>query len=623
MASATRGRPPAPARTDDRPIRRLIRRARRGRFKFDDITFHDHFCGIGGNADGAKRLGLRGVIALNHDRKAIDTHALNHPEIEHGWCDISTSDAAAYPTAQILIASPECNRRSRASGKKRNHRSDDLTLLTDTSVRSRCTMNDVIKWTAIHRYLAVLVENVVEIIHWDDGPGLTFADWWKAMLDLGYRGRIVSLNAQFTGVPQSRDRAYVVFTRLDCAEPDLDFHPAAPCETCGVDVAAVQHFKNPKTLAGVYGARHGQYIYRCSRCAQPVEPYRVPVRGVLDLTRPSQVIGERATPLKPKTMQRCRLAVRMLAERYGAMRLSGPGTKPTLAISARPLPEPPARQDLATMDVPDAIVDLRGDPGRTGGGNESRTLDEPLSTVCASGTHHGLLQPAAIAQIGGNLFERPGSRTRIRDVNDPMAATTCTPDRALLQPPAAAISNMTHNAPRDVATDAVSTTTTGSKHYVLQPPAAAIANYGGPSNGWARTADEPIGAITTTDSHSVLQPPAATVAYYGTFLQRDVDEPLPTVTTVDRHGLVQAPADERLATSVDAAELSDDDIEELVLTSRLRMMQPEELKRAHGFEASYRLGDWSKRDQVKLIGNANPPNTIEVILERIVEAIWG
>jgi DNA (cytosine-5)-methyltransferase 1 len=150
-----------------------------------------------------------------------------------------------------------------------------------------------------------------------------------------------------------------------------------------------------------------------------------------------------------------------------------------------------------------------------------------------------------------------------------------------------------------------------------------VANYGGRSNGWSRPVEEPMGSVTCTDSHSILQPPAATVSYYGKFLQRDIDEPLPTTTTVDRHGLLQPPAHERLVETFDGEALTDDEVEEIVMASELRMVQPEELKLAHGFEDWYRLGDWSKRDQVRLIGNANPPNTIEVLLERVVEAIWG
>jgi len=648
------------ARTDDRKIRRTMQRARRGRFAFDNVTFHDHFCGIGGNADGAKRLGLKGVISLNHDRKAIDTHALNHPEIEHGWCDISTADAAAYPSADILIASPECTNHTKAKGKKRNHRDGDLSLLDDSAVRSRCTMDDVVKWTAIHGYKAIVVENVIEIRDWNDGPGRNFDAWWRAILGLGYRGRIVYLNAQFTGVPQSRDRAYCVFTRLDCAEPDLDFFPLAPCGRCGRDVAGVQTWKKPDRQHGVYGIRHGQYVYRCAACGDVVEPYTVPARAALDLTLPSQIVGERDTALKPKTMQRLRLAVRMLGERYGVVRVTYPGKKPTLGISATVLPAQTGQQDLGLVEMPRAIVDFRGNPERPGGANEPRTDAAPLSTVCANGTHHGILEPAVLAQVGGNLFERDGSTTRLRDVNDPMHAVTCTSDRAVVQPPAAAISNMTNNTPRDVNTGPLSTTTTGSKQYVMQPPAAlvspgghrgdrhprdgdepmptlttseawgvaeppaaVVSHYGGRSNGWARSAEQPLGSVTCTDSHSVLQPPAAAVAFNGKFLERDLNEPLPTTTTVDRHGLLQPPAGERLIESFDGAQLTDDEVEELVMASRFRMCQPEELKIAHGFGPEYRLGDWSKRDQVKLIGNANPPNTIEVLLERVVEAIWG
>ena len=57
----------------------------------------DLFCGAGGSSLGATQAsrGDRGVqvqIAVNHWRKAVDTHAENFKDTDHDCADISASD---------------------------------------------------------------------------------------------------------------------------------------------------------------------------------------------------------------------------------------------------------------------------------------------------------------------------------------------------------------------------------------------------------------------------------------------------------------------------------------------------------------------------------------------------
>jgi DNA (cytosine-5)-methyltransferase 1 len=91
------------------------------------------------------------------------------------------------------------------------------------------------------------------------------------------------------------------------------------------------------------------------------------------------------------------------------------------------------------------------------------------------------------------------------------------------------------------------------------------------------------------------------ISYYGNSHDaRGVDEPLPTITCRDRFGLVTFP---------------DGD-------AHLRMLRPEELKRAQGFPASYVIDRYSdgtrvtKTEQVAKIGNSVVP----IMARRIVAA---
>jgi DNA (cytosine-5)-methyltransferase 1 len=74
---------------------------------------------------------------------------------------------------------------------------------------------------------------------------------------------------------------------------------------------------------------------------------------------------------------------------------------------------------------------------------------------------------------------------------------------------------------------------------------------------------------------------------------------LPTVTANDRFGLVEL------------------EVTRYYLDIRFRMLQPGELARAQGFPDEYTFTG-TKKEQVKQIGNAVPPNTaVALILECI------
>ena len=89
------------------------------------------------------------------------------------------------------------------------------------------------------------------------------------------------------------------------------------------------------------------------------------------------------------------------------------------------------------------------------------------------------------------------------------------------------------------------------------------------------------------------------VVYYGSDGSggwQSVDVPLRTLTTIDRFGLVTW--DNR--------------------TPMLRMLQPPELERAMGFTRGYKLPYGSRRDRIKLLGNAVCPPVMRAIVRSIL-----
>lgn len=96
-----------------------------------------------------------------------------------------------------------------------------------------------------------------------------------------------------------------------------------------------------------------------------------------------------------------------------------------------------------------ALVELRGDPNRPGGGNQAKTLDETVGTVAANGNHHGLLvyngvpgfvQPLEMAL--GTITDRdkqsllvPYYSTGVaRPLGEPLGAVTTIDREALVVP---------------------------------------------------------------------------------------------------------------------------------------------------------------------------------------------
>ena len=108
---------------------------------------------------------------------------------------------------------------------------------------------------------------------------------------------------------------------------------------------------------------------------------------------------------------------------------------------------------------------------------------------------------------------------------------------------------------------------------------------------------EPARTMTTTAAQSLLMP------YYGTAVTQPVDRPVPTVPTRDRFALVIV------------AELVDD--------CGFRMLEPHEVAAAMAFPDGYLPSDLSKKDRVKLAGNAVTPPVMTAIAERIMAALGG
>lgn len=210
-------------------------------------------------------------------------------------------------------------------------------------------------------------------------------------------------------------------------------------------------------------------------------------------------------------------------------------------------------------------------------GNRSRPVDEPLRTQTAT-AEHALVEPP------GFLLNTAHSG-RISDLDRPHPTVCASDDRQSLVVP------LRRNGRARSTSEALPTVTAGGTHHGL----LMRNNTGGPE--MVTPTSEPARTMTTTGHQSLLMP------YYGQSMPRPVDRPMPTVTTRDRCAVI--------------------DPETIVDDCGFRMLEPHEVAAAMAFPNGYIPADLTKKDQVRLAGNAVTPPVMAWITGRIVQAMEG
>lgn len=535
-------------------------------------TVTDLFCGAGGSSLGAEAAGMKLSMAANHWDVAIEVHQAHFPDAGHDLADISQADPRRYPVTNVLLASPECTNHSQARGVSRRQQDPSTWDAPDPGAeRSRATMWCVVRFAEQITYDAIVVENVVEVVQW-----AFWKQWLSAMTDvLGYDYRILSHNSMHHQVAQSRDRVYIVFTRPGL-NVDLEMEQTAPCPVCQGTTIARQTWK-PKALSREFlvGRYRQQWTWNCTSCNAVVEPATRGAREIIDWSLDCPRIGDRAKPLAENTRKRIAAGL----ERYGWL------------------------HPITTTGA--------GNTHERTPGNRARTVDEPLPVQQTTATSALATPPEGlIVRNYGNVGGDPGRH--VTPVSEPVRTMTTQPGQALIVP------NNMHNVPRS-ADEPTPLCTTGNRNALVVPMR---------NNGHSHEVTEPLGAVTAGGNHHGLlmrnnpggaemvtpvTEPARTlttkghqsllVPYNRTGVARSVDEPAPTLLTKDTAALV----------NVDA----------IVDDCGFRMLEPHEVAAAMAFPDGYIPHTFTKRDRVKLAGNAVTPPVMQWICGRILRALEG
>lgn len=203
------------------------------------FAFIDLFAGAGGVTTGAEEAELDGkkvadvICAINHDRKAIESHWQNHPHVKHFVENIKKFDVNDLPKVsdprarKFLWASLECTNFSNAKGG----------LPRDAD--SRTLGNHLPRYVKAFDPDYIGIENVREFRDW--GPlihakdengnpsylpngkpmmmpdktklGRDYRRWVKKMCSLGYHYEEKILNSADFGAHTSRRRLFIIFAK--------------------------------------------------------------------------------------------------------------------------------------------------------------------------------------------------------------------------------------------------------------------------------------------------------------------------------------------------------------------------------------------------------------------------
>lgn len=492
------------------------------------VFVKDNFCGFGGTSKGyedAEENGerLAEVIAcINHDPKAIKSHWMNHPNVEHFEEDITKlyghvvmntdrtygvlmmSDElkrmkrlvdlyrAFYPNAKFIDwYSLECTNFSKAKGGQ--PRDADSRTLADH----------------IDRYIYVLqpdyvkIENVVEFMSWgpldDKGKpvsrksGNDYMRWRKHICSLGYYDKWREMNSADYGAYTSRNRLFGCFAR-----PEL---PIIWPETT--------HAKKP-IANDLFDQR---------------KKWKA-VKDVLDFDDEGISIFNRKKDLSPKTLERIYAGLikyvaggkEAFVVRYNSMSSNG-GFKQTAVDVDNPCPTISTQNRLGMCFIakyysgkPEGkVIPVTGPAGtiktadgqslvmpkfivqRNGGVPEGRlvSLDRPARTITATGGNQELVQCflTSYYTVGGQALgiDQPAPTLTTKDrvnkiwldkqysgkhnhqpVSIPAGALPTVPKLNLVEAKAFVLNgNFGHNAP----TTEPSPTLTASRrhHYIVNP----------------------------------------------------------------------------------------------------------------------------------------------------------
>jgi DNA (cytosine-5)-methyltransferase 1 len=173
------------------------------------LKFVDLFAGIGGMRLAFESVGAECVFSSEWDKYAQQTYQANFREKPFG--DITKIEENQIPKFDLLLAGFPCQPFS-SIGKREGFKHETQGTL----------FYDVARIIDFHKPSAFLLENVAGLLTHDDGR--TFTTIISVLTNLGYKLEYKILDSSDYGVPQKRERIYIVgFNKKKVKPADFDF----------------------------------------------------------------------------------------------------------------------------------------------------------------------------------------------------------------------------------------------------------------------------------------------------------------------------------------------------------------------------------------------------------------
>ena len=201
----------------------------------------DLFAGIGGirlGFDQAFQNEIKTVFVSEWDDKAVETYRANFNSNVNIVGDITTVDEKNIPEQDILLAGFPCQAFSLA-GRKKGFEDARGTLFFDVA--------RIVKY---HKPKVVFCENVKNLVNHDRGR--TFKIIKNILEELGYRVFYKVLNSKDFGVPQNRERIYIVAFRTDIAPLSFSFPDSSGTSTFIKDIIEEHEVSSKYYLSTTY-----------------------------------------------------------------------------------------------------------------------------------------------------------------------------------------------------------------------------------------------------------------------------------------------------------------------------------------------------------------------------------
>jgi DNA (cytosine-5)-methyltransferase 1 len=337
------------------------------------LLYIDLFCGAGGTSTGVNLARVNGedcarvIACVNHDEKAIASHASNHSDAMHFTEDIRTLELTPLvnhlkrcrmtnPDAFVVLwASLECTNFSKAKGGQ--PRDADSRTLAEYLFRYIEAINpDFIQ-----------IENVEEFMSWGDvdasgkpismDKGKAYCRWIRNVRKYGYNFEHRILNAADFGAYTSRKRFFGIFAKKGLP---ITFPEAT-------------HAKKPE--ASLFGS---------------LKRWK-PVKEVLDFTDEGRSIFFREKLLSEKTLERIYAGlIKFVAGgkdkfmvKYNSMSQSGKYQAPSVDD---PCPVVATQNRLAIAQVSFISKQFGGHPQ-----SKNVSIDEPAAGALTANPKHKLV----------------------------------------------------------------------------------------------------------------------------------------------------------------------------------------------------------------------------------------